>query len=161
MALVREVAAEMHPGRPLPADAGADSLLDRDFALDSLGRLELAGRIEDAFGVSLTEARIANAETPRDLMAAVGGAANRVETKSPAGATAPPAASEPGMRGSVALPGRARTLLDVLDFHAGETPDRLHIRLYDEDCEKGGPGATLTYGGLREAARCYRQRKTP
>jgi len=153
MALVREVATEMHPGRPLPADAGPDSLLDRDFALDSLGRLELAGRIEDAFGVTLTEERVANAETPRDLMAAVGGAADRVETPPPAAAAAPLPTDEPGARGSVSLPGQARTLLDVLDHHAAETPERLHIRLYDEDCEKGGPGATLTYGGLRDAAR--------
>jgi len=153
MALVREVAAEMHPGRPLPADAGPDSPLDRDFALDSLGRLELAGRIEDAFGVSLTEERIANAETPRDLMAAVGGSADRAVPLSPAASTTPPSATGPEARGTVSLPGQARTLLDVLDFHAAATPDRLHIRLYDEDCEKGGPGATLTYGELREAAR--------
>jgi len=151
MALVREVATEMHPGRPLPAAAGPDSLLDRDFALDSLGRLELAGRIEDAFGVTLTEERVANAETPRDLMAAVGGAAGRVEMARPAAALPPAAGS--GARGTIILPDRARTLLDMLDHHAAETPERLHIRLYDEDCEKGGPGATLTYRDLRDAAR--------
>jgi len=152
MALVREVATEMHPGRPLPAAAGPDSLLDRDFALDSLGRLELAGRIEDAFGISLTEERVANAETPRDLMAAVGGSTDRVETTAST-AIAPPPVDEPGARGAVSLPEQALTLLDVLEYHAAETPQRLHIRLYDEDCEAGGPGATLTYGGLRDAAR--------
>ncbi len=153
MALVRDVAAELHPSRPLPPDVGPDHLLDHDFALDSLGRLELAGRIEDAFHVTLTEARIADAETPRDLIAAVASAAGRGD-HAPLPSSPVPASTAAGAETNrVTLPLDARTLTDILDHHAAESPDRLHIQLYDEACEKGEPGVTLTYGQLRDRAR--------
>jgi len=153
MALVREVAAELHPTRTLPPDAGPDHLLDHDFALDSLGRLELAGRIEDAFQITLTEARIANAETPRDLIAAVAGASVR-EGQAPGPLSPGPApAVAGGEAGQVTLPLGAQTLTEMLDNHAMESPERVHIQLYDDECEAGGAGVTLTYGQLRDGAR--------
>ena len=153
MVLARAVAAELHPGRPLPPDAGPDSLLDHDFALDSLGRLELAGRIEDALHVTLSEARIANAETPRDLTAAVMGAmgaGEHAELKAPQ----PPPPGAPRERdAAVTMPVNVHTLTAMLDHHATESPDRLHIRLYDDACEQGGAGETLTYRQLQDGAK--------
>ena len=154
MALVLAVAAELHPKRPLPPDAGADSLLDRDFALDSLGRLELAGRIEDAFHVTLSEARIADAETPRDLTAAVIGA---VGSKSSVGERVKlRAATKIATKRSdatVTIPSGVQTLTEMLDHHAAESPDRLHIRLYNDDCERGGAGETITHAQLQDGAK--------
>jgi len=152
MALVHTIAAELHPERPLPPGAGPDSLLDRDFALDSLGRLELAGRIEDAFHIALTEARIANAETPRDLTAAVMGAMGAPERAKLNPPQAPKAATKE-KDGGVTLPGDAGTLTEMLDHHAAESSDRLHIRLYDDACEKGGAGETITYRQLQGGAK--------
>lgn len=157
MALVHAVAKELHPGRPLPPDIGLDSLLDHDFALDSLGRLELAGRIEDALHVTLTEAHIANAETPRDLiMAVIGamGAGERANLKPPQ-ALAPSALKaaliESG--GTVTIPKDVQTLTEMLDHHVAENADRLHIRIYNDECEKGGAGETLTYRQLQNGAK--------
>jgi len=154
MALVHAVAKELHPGRSLPPGVGLDSLLDRDFALDSLGRLELAGRIEDAFHVTLPDTRIANAETPRDLTAAVLGAMGtglRAQFKPPQAPTLDARTAQDGP--GVTLPVDVLTLTEMLDHHAVESPDRLHIRLYDDACEKGGAGDTLTYRQLQAGAK--------
>lgn len=157
MAKVRAVATELHPERPLPPDVGLDSLLDHDFALDSLGRLELAGRIEDAFHVTLTEARIANADSPRDLVSAVMTAEISSMAVDEGARLKPPQTPPPGSaksRGSaVTMPVDARTLTEMLDHHAGESPDRLHIRLYDDECEKGGAGECLSYRQLQDGAK--------
>lgn len=157
MELVHAVAKELHPGRPLPPDIGLDSLLDHDFALDSLGRLELAGRIEDALHVTLTEARIANAETPRDLiMAVIGamGAGERANLKPPQ-ALAPSALKAALMEsgGTVTIPKDVQTLTEMLDHHVAENADRLHIRIYNDECDKGGAGETLTYRQLHDGAK--------
>ncbi len=153
MALVLAVVAELHPARPLPPDTGLDSLLDRDLALDSLGRLELAGRIEDTFNVTFTEARITNAETPRDLTAAVmtaKGVGERVKLKP---TSAPPPITKRAKGEGLALPVDAQTLTEMLDHHATANPDRLHVRIYNDDCEKGGKGETFSYRQLQEGAR--------
>ena len=45
--------------------------LARDLGLDSLGRVELLGRMEKTFGVRLPESVLGTAETPRDLLQAL------------------------------------------------------------------------------------------
>ncbi|MBI4208039.1 MAG: acyl carrier protein, partial [Betaproteobacteria bacterium] len=71
--IVRQLGAELHPARGA-ANLTLDSTLDRDMGLDSLGRVELALRVERRFGVSLPEGTLVNAETPRDLLKAILGA---------------------------------------------------------------------------------------
>ena len=75
---VREVAAELRPHLS-QTPVTLDSLLDKDLGFDSLGRVELLVRIERAFGIALPENAFANAETPRDLLRAVLGAAKGLE----------------------------------------------------------------------------------
>src|SRR5436853_7602419 len=65
--LARELQPQRHAGRSLTLD----SSLERDLGLDSLGRVELLGRLEKAFGVHLAEQVLASSETPRDLLQAV------------------------------------------------------------------------------------------
>src|SRR4029077_2498303 len=48
-----------------------ESSLERDLGLDSLGRVELLGRLERSFGVRLPEEVLASAEPPRDLLQAL------------------------------------------------------------------------------------------
>src|SRR5262249_35691401 len=60
-------------------------------------------------------------------------------------AQAAPATQGPGRGASTA----ARTLVDVLRWHAEATPDRVHLHLREED----GRERPVTYGGLwRDAA---------
>lgn len=131
-----------------------DSSLERDVGLDSLSRLELLGRIEDAFDVSLSEHAYSGAETLRDVLRAI----QSTEPARRSAFRADPSAQTRIDRDTpraderldaVVLPDAAGTLLDVLQFHAQRHPDRTHIRFYQDD----GNGDTLTYGGLDEAAK--------
>src|SRR3970282_393337 len=70
--LVRQRASERRR-QSGTATVNLDSLLDRDLGFDSLARVELLARIEQAFGVSLPEQALVTAETPRDLLRAVQG----------------------------------------------------------------------------------------
>jgi 1-acyl-sn-glycerol-3-phosphate acyltransferase len=140
--VVEEVARELNPART-PIAATLDSRLDRDLGIDSLGRAELVVRIERAFGAALPERTLAEAETPRDLLAAVLARQNvaaiprRRIARAPAPAVVVPAPAESG------------TLCGVLDWHAGRHPDRPHIILEESDAEP----ATISYGALAEKAR--------
>jgi len=95
--------------------------LDRDLGISSLERVELLLRLERAFGVRLPDSVMAEAATPKELVAAILRAA-------PAAAEAAPVPLEPPTPGTP-VPASARTLADVLRWHADRTPDRVHIRL--------------------------------
>ncbi|MGA7984723.1 MAG: acyl carrier protein, partial [Burkholderiales bacterium] len=81
--LLRGLARELHPQDPAIEQLGLDASLERDYGLDSLARVELAARIEQAWGVRLPEEAFSEAETPRDLLVFVAGAP-RVELEAPA-----------------------------------------------------------------------------
>src|SRR5262249_15026331 len=68
--LIHDLAAELHPGRTA-VPSTLDHRLEQDYGFDSLGRVELFLRIERRFGVTLPEAVMGNAETPRDLLRAL------------------------------------------------------------------------------------------
>ena len=82
--LVSRVAAELHPQRPTPR-VTLDSDLDSEVGLDSLARVELGARVEDAFKVTLDEGTAFSARSPRDLLAAFipGGQVERLEVVPP------------------------------------------------------------------------------
>jgi 1-acyl-sn-glycerol-3-phosphate acyltransferase len=127
----------------LPARGAAlDDLLDRDLGFGSLERVELALRLERAFAVELGDAVLAEAERCRDLVAAVAGAGalTRAE-RAPAAIVLP--------RAGARLPTEARTLTEVLAWHAAATPDRVHIVLRLDT----GAEEPITYGALAEGVR--------
>ena len=68
--LVIQLAKELHPAQNYGKLHPRDSLQGK-FGIDSLGRAELATRIERALGVRLPDAAIANAESPDDLISAL------------------------------------------------------------------------------------------
>ncbi len=150
LAVIVALVEEFHPGRGA-RKVGLDSSLDRDLALDSLGRVELVGRLEREFGVGLPERVVTSAETPRDLLRAIAQAAS-TGTTAASGPTAVPmtvdiaSATEGEAEGA---PDRAQTLLEVLDWHVERHPERTHITLLSA---KGEP-EELTYGALAERAR--------
>ena len=71
MAIVQEVLRELHPHKAGSAAPRLDSRLDEELGFDSLGRVELLVRIEQAFDARLSEQVLASADTPRDLLRAV------------------------------------------------------------------------------------------
>ncbi|MGE3539479.1 MAG: AMP-binding protein [Candidatus Tectimicrobiota bacterium] len=140
--IVQQLALELHPQRPFQSGITLDSSLERDLGFDSLGRMELLERLERAFGIRLPEQRVALAESPRDLWQALRQA--HPATAASGVADLFPALPEAG----VGIPVSATTLLDVLDWHAQQHPQRLHIALYDDTDHL----QELTYTALHTAA---------
>ena len=136
--IARALARELQPQRPSGQTLTLDSSLERDFGLDSLGRVELLSRLERSFGVRLPEEVLGSAETPRDLLQALLAAHPAV---SPAG----PQVAEPLGAGEAA-PARTRSLVEVLEWHAERHPERRHILHLPGD----GAPEELTYRGLLE-----------
>jgi 1-acyl-sn-glycerol-3-phosphate acyltransferase len=126
LALAEAVAHELHPERTFRATL--DSALDRDLALDSLGRVELWVRCERTFGVSLPEQTLAACDSLRDLLRAVRAAAPL------AGSVTAPVALPPAAEAIAdEAPALASTLVEVLDWHALRHPERIHIVVQESD----------------------------
>ena len=137
LGIVGGLVAELGGARTAPT---LHDSLDRDLGISSLERVELLLRIERTFGIRLPDVVMAEAVTPRDLVAAVLRA-------SPATAEAIPLPSQAGTPGTPA-PASARTLVEVLQWHADRTPDRTHIHLRLED----GAEKPISYGQLLSGA---------
>ncbi|MFQ5526191.1 MAG: AMP-binding protein [Thermoanaerobaculia bacterium] len=146
LAIVLAVVEELHPGRS-PKRVTLDCSLERDLAIDSLGRVELIGQLEMEFDVALSERVMTTSETPRDLLRAVLAASEIGRSAIPSTVavdtiTASLGEAEPA-------PERANTLVDVLEWHADRHPERTHVTfLGEEDLPE-----ELTYGALHERAR--------
>jgi len=140
--LVQTLAVELHPRQARAGSVGLDDSLQRDIGIDSLGRVELFSRIESSFAVSLPEGVFASAETPRDLLGAIMRVSGlKLEFT-------PRQTGELKLESVTAAGEDAKTLIDVLDWHASRNPDRPHIRFYQDD----GNGEVISYGQLRERA---------
>ena len=142
LGVVRQLLSELHPHRSNPAPVTLDSLLDRDLGLDSLERMELLHRLEQAFGVHLPEQEAVNAEVPRDLWHALRRASPVAQAEDVAGA--------PGLETQTVgeAPSAAGTLIDALAWHVRHHPDRPHVTLVGD----GDQADTLTYADLQRAA---------
>jgi acyl carrier protein len=102
---VRGLLGEVDPARAR-APIGPDQSLTRELALGSLERVELAMRLEQAAGVELGETVLADADTPRQIAAAIARARSHGATKH--GTAVAPAA----VRGDGARAGRRRADAD-------------------------------------------------
>ncbi len=142
LAIVGQVARELHAGNAALPTLRLDSSLGDDFALDSLARVELGGRIERTFDLTLPEAALFGADTPRDLLRAVLRAAGSAPLK----ARAVIADVRPGQ--AQAAPEDVETLSELLAWHVGEHGDRPHIQFYDDYTD----GEILTYRDLWNGA---------
>lgn len=142
LAIVRELAEQTHPGRAI--EAGLDSDLERELGLDSLARVELLLRLQRAFGVEVQERALTDADTPRALLRFLrAGGALALQAPAPVGNLASPAAA------SEDTPERARTLIEVIEWHVARHPQRVHVVLLGE----AGAAERITYGALLEHAR--------
>jgi len=134
--IVAGLVGELRAGRPLAVSP--DSHLERDLGLDSLARVELLARIERSAGVRLPTDTLTAAETPRQLAQAL-----RDAHPDFAAADLEPVAAAPAGE-HIEAPATAATLVEVLQWHAGHWPQRVHVRLLHDDAEV----ATLSYGSL-------------
>jgi fatty-acyl-CoA synthase len=139
LVIVGRLVAELGGPAAAHAVAPGDSL-DRDLGIGSLERVELLLRLEQAFGVRLPDAVMADALTPRDLAVAVLAAEPSRPEATPA---LLPAAGAAGP-----VPASASTLVEALAWHADTNPGRVHIYLRTED----GQEQAITYGALRARA---------
>lgn len=140
--IIRGFAEELHPQRAKAFDYSLSSRLEDDLGIDSLARTELILRLEKAFHARLPVASIGAAETIGDLLRALETQAG----KTPSSVAPNPVPSLPFVPAAV----EARTLTDVLDWHAMHHAERLHITLLEDDRTVL---AELSYGGLATQAR--------
>ena len=121
-----------------------DDSLDRDLGISSLERVELLLRLEQAFGVRLADSVMAEAATPRDLVAAI--------RHAPPGAAALAPPTHDGVvpltSALTAVPTSAGSLVEALRWHAERSPARTHVYLRNDD----GREEPITYGELQTAA---------
>ena len=141
--LVEELVSELYPGRRGRARVSTANRIDRDLAIDSLGRAELLRRIERTFGVSLPDELLGTAETVGDLLAGL-------QRQMPG--TVRVSRGVPIYRGAeepATTPHGAETLIEVIEAHASSDPERTHILLTDVVPEP----TQITYGALTASAR--------
>jgi 1-acyl-sn-glycerol-3-phosphate acyltransferase len=143
IALVTELVRELHPQRIRFIDVLPSSRVERDLGIDSLARTELILRIERAFRVRLPAQTIGEAETVHDLVRALEQAGPAVR---PAALETPSSPALP----SVPAASEARTLIEVLEWHAAQHPDRLHLTVLQDEATILG---SLTYAELAGRAR--------
>jgi 1-acyl-sn-glycerol-3-phosphate acyltransferase len=142
LAVVRRIAEEQHPFRKGQLEQiGLDVSLETDLAIDSLGRVELLERLGQTFEVELDESLVAAAATPADLLAAVAAAP-------PGGTRAAQAPVDVLDRTLTNVPAGAETMLEVLEWHVAEHPDRVHVRFLESDSVT----RELTYAELHQGA---------
>jgi len=140
--LIRELVRELHPRKAGRLSPHLDSSLDTDLGLDSLARVELIARLEQSFNIALPQQVFADAETPGDLLRAITTAQGRKAIT-----TYTPRVELPEEQVED-LPHQAQTLIEVLQWHVRQNPQRLHLRLSDGDQEL----ASLTYIELWQGA---------
>jgi 1-acyl-sn-glycerol-3-phosphate acyltransferase len=143
IALVRDLVRELHPQRSRFIDVNASSRIERDLGIDSLARTELILRIERAFHVRLPAQTIGEAETVEDLL-------NALEQAGPALEHPAFAAAPVSVLPAVPAAREARTLIEVLEWHAAHHADRLHLTVLQDEATVLG---SLTYGELAARAR--------
>jgi acyl carrier protein len=140
-AILQELAAELHPHLRGRSVVSLDSHLVRDLGIDSLGRMELLARLEQAFGVSIPEQALFTTETVHEVLAVVLAAA-------PAGPVTAVREPPPAAAAVLVAPTHAATLNAVLDWHAERAPEHPHIYLHTGN----GLEEMITFRSLRTHA---------
>jgi len=122
--------------------------LDRDLGIDSLSRVELIGRLERQFHVSLGEKVYTDVDTIGDLIRAIHKAQEFHQKPTHNVGKTVSRLLRPYESDHVPLPTTARTLGEVLEFHVAQNASRTHMIL----CEDGVGESSLTYKDLKHGA---------
>ena len=151
LATVRSVSDELRPQARLAATLGLDHSLERDYGLDSLARVELIARVDRDLGLSLSEAALTEAETPRDLLRFItrtGGRAADTAGSVDVRSTQQPPVADTEPEPEQYPPDSIQTLVDVFEWHLQRHPQRVLITLY----ESGDQSVDLRYADLHRDA---------
>lgn len=142
LTLIKQFEDELSGGRGQLDNLGLDSSLDRDLGLDSLALAELISRVEQSFGVTLSEQTLSRAETPRDLLREImreqpSAAARKNDVEAGQSTTddtswRDKAVKDLSLPAAEPAPIHVQTLPEVLAWHVDAHPDRTHIYLYDD-----------------------------
>ena len=144
LGIVRGLARELRPNAQDAEHLGLDHLLERDFGLDSLARVEWLVRIERELGAKLGEKAFVDAETTGDLLRQIAGTAS-AETPAPVGI---PMFAEAKVYHP---PQTASTLIEILDWHVARHAEWVHFTLYDEEEHT----EDITYRMLQEQTKAF------
>ena len=136
IAIVAAMLDELRPNAPARRIT-LDDEIERDLGLDSLSRVELAARIEQAFGVRLPDRLATSARTLRQVQDEIARAKPRKAPASPPARGSLPAA----VRG---VPDDARTIVEAFLWHVERHPEREHVTLLEGDDVQ----ATLSHARL-------------
>lgn len=157
----------------------ARTRIDQDLGLDSLSRLELITRFEDAFGVRLVEAEWSRIETLGDLAGYLPEGASKASSGSVESTCPPPveASSSPSSRdapssglGSLpngrsskaagdwrshlaTLPVGAQSLPEIFDHFLARRPDATQVTFLDEEGQATPRSFAQLYQGAQAVAR--------
>ena len=142
LGLIDDLVTEINPGKSGRRPTELDNNLDSEAGLDSLSRMELLSRIEEAFNITLLERALIDAETPRDLLRVIEGAELRERSSAPR-SFAPK--EREVIEGS---PTSAQTLVEVLKWHVDRHPNRVLIQFYTDS----GEGEKISYSRLQGSA---------
>jgi acyl carrier protein len=143
MAVARSSVADLRGGDPYGLTVSLDSTLQNDLGLDSLARVELLHRVEEAFEVRLPEDTFTSAATLRDLLAAVQHAGpGSISADRSAKDGLPPALSPQS------APDSATTLIEVLRWQVERNPSATAIVVMSADGEECITRAALRQGSL-------------
>ena len=140
--VIHDLCAEVHSGHAFVEQITLDNTFDKDLGLDSLARVELISRVEAEFKLALPEHTFAEAQTPRDLLRAIQGShLDYMEIS---------VASQPAVETlkTSEVPSGVQTLVDMLEWHVIQHPNRPHIQFYQDD----GKGEVITYAQLQAGA---------
>jgi fatty-acyl-CoA synthase len=132
------------------------SHLDADLGLGSLERVELMSRLENAFGVRISDQVAIQANTPDDLAEAILNAPEASTSDATEISPLRVSAKVQQLHRKAIDAGvfTAETLIDVLRYRAAHDTDRAHL-VITEDGEEQETTKTLTFGELHAAAqRC-------
>ncbi len=128
LAQVQALLEEANPTLAARTRVELQSRFEQDLGLDSLSRVEMIARVERRYGVRLPESMIAEAQTPADLLEALGMAPQlgAVSKQQSINSDQHEGLIEP-------LPNHINTLVEALAWYAEHYPQRVHVHLKGED----------------------------
>jgi acyl carrier protein len=152
---IRALLQELGSAGAVPMLNGS-SLLERDLGLGSLERVELMARLENAFGVRISDQAATQANTSDDLADAILEAPESAsETTQASPLRASVTVQQLRRKAEAAGVATAETLIDVLRYRAAHDAERAHLVIGEDAAEGQEKNFTLTFGELHAAAqRC-------
>lgn len=145
LSLLSQLLEELNPNTSHAPYIHLDAKLDTDLGLDSLSRVELTSRVESHFSVALPGTTFAQAETPRAILEAVLAAPNLpAELSLTASFTSQPRVES--------TPHGAATLVEALQWHVENHPERTHLVLLDDEHQPQNLSYRALYTGATKVA---------